>query len=454
MIAATPDAFRLMMDGSAAFADVEERGMRIDRSYLNEAIDWTTNKISEMEAELRADEIYGIWRRKHGQSADISNRNQLGGLVYGELGVKATKVSDKTGRGSTDQEAFEHVDIPFVKRWSLMDSLRRTLTTDLIGIRNELDPYGFLHAFFHLHFVRTYRSSSSDINFQNKPNRNKMLAKLVRRAFIPRGKDYELVEADYGALEFRGAACFWRDDAMVAYASDPSLDIHRDITAECYICGTEQVSKAARGTGKNSFVFPVLYGSYWKSIGGNLWDQATRQGLEVDGVPMMDHLASKGIHNREQFLEHIKKVEENFGNRFPTWRTARDQWWDQYLQNGEFPLMTGFVCRGLYTRNNVMNYPIQGPSFHLLLWSLIQLNKWLVENNFKSCVIGQIHDSIMLDMYRPERNTVLNRLKYIMTEAVKDHWDWIITPLEVEVESSPINWFEKKELAEFNGEWN
>jgi DNA polymerase-1 len=453
LIPATSAAYKLMMDGSAAFTNMEERGMRIDVGYLDSAIQWCTDKVQYADELLRSDPIYAEWRRRFGANADVSNRNQLGELVYSHLGYEVKKKSG-SGRASTDEEAFEHIDEPFVKMWVDAAKLRRTLQTDLIGLREEVDPYGFLHPFFHLHFVRTYRSSSSNINFQNKPNRDQRLAKLVRRAFIPRGPDYELVEADYGALEFRGAANFWKDPKMLAYASDPSLDIHRDMASECYLCTKAQVSKATRSVAKNSFVFPELYGSYWKNIGAGLWDQAERQGLEVDGVPMKQHLATKGITGRDAYRQHIKGVEERFGSRFSVWRDSRDEWWETYLKKGEFPLQTGFVCRGLYSYNNLMNYPIQGPSFHLLLWSLIQLDRWLVANKMKSMVIGQIHDSIMMDLHKREKNAVLNKLQAIMTVDVKRHWRWIQTPLEVEVEASGVSWFDKKEITMFNGEWN
>jgi DNA polymerase I-like protein with 3'-5' exonuclease and polymerase domains len=77
-----------------------------------------------------------------------------------------------------------------------------------------------------------------------------------------------------------------------------------------------------------------------------------------------------------------------------------------------------------------------------------------VANKMKSMVIGQIHDSIMMDLHKREKNAVLNKLQAIMTVDVKRHWRWIQTPLEVEVEASGVSWFDKKEITMFNGEWN
>src|SRR5690606_34369679 len=186
---------------------------------------------------------------------------------------------------------------------------------------------GFLHPFFNLHLVETFRSSSDTPNFQNIPTRNKVQAKLIRQAFIPRD-GHVLVEIDYGAQEFRIAAAFWKDPGMVAYASDPSLDIHRDMAAECYGLDVDQITKPCRAVGKNSFVFPTLYGSYYGSTAHDLWTKIERMGLKTkDGVDLHDHLQSIGISGlgdrsqlkdppRGSYYRFIKDVEDNFNRRF------------------------------------------------------------------------------------------------------------------------------------------
>jgi DNA polymerase-1 len=453
MIPATPEAFRLMMEGSAAFADIEERGMRIDTAYLQEAIEWTQSKISQLDDELRADDFFVLWQKQYGAAADFGKRQQLADLLYNHLGYEI-KVKTKAGTGKTDVDAFEHIDLPFLGKWTDHEKLKRLLATDLLGVQRETDHKGYLHPFFHQHLAKTYRSSSSDPNFQNKPNRDKRLAKIIRRAFIPRTPEHLIVEIDYGALEFRGAASFWRDPKMIAYASDPALDIHRDMAAECYKLRTDQVTKDVRSFAKNKFVFPELYGSWYKNIGQGLWDVINQANLKTDkGVCLYEHLKSKGVGTVERFINHIKTVEENFATRFSHWDKQKDKWWDAYTKAGEFPLLTGFVCRGVYSYNFLMNSPIQGSSFHLLLWSLIETNKWLMKYNMKSCVIGQVHDSMLLDLHESEIDDVLNKVVSIMTKEVRQHWDWVRTPLEAEVEVSPDNWFTKVPWDVKAGSW-
>jgi DNA polymerase I len=452
VIPSEPEAMQLLMEGSAAFADMESRGMRIKTDYLDAAIEYCNGQARKLEQELKNSDVWSIWRKN--PKADLGSRQQLAEVIYDELGYECKKKTKKENRG-TDEEAFEHIDHPFVGSWLSWQRFMRTSTSDLQGTKTEVDSDGFLHPHFGLNIAQTYRGNSRNPNFQNYVNRNKEHARIVRRAFIPRDENFWLIEADYGALEFRGAASFWEDPAMIAYASDSTLDIHRDTTADCYKIPRDQVTKAARGVGKNSFVFPRLYGSWYKNIAKNLWDQIGRNKLTtVDGVCLYENLRQKGIPHKAAYIDYVKSVEDNFNGRFKHWSNTHPVWWDRYLKNGAFPLKSGFVCRGLMSYNNVMNYPIQGPSFHILLWALIQMNKWLKDAKFKSCIIGQIHDSIVMDVHESEMQEVLNRLEYYMTVAIKERFPWIATPMEVEVEGSPVNWFEKKELVkDTTGMW-
>ena len=94
-----------------------------------------------------------------------------------------------------------------------------------------------------------------------------------------------------------------------------------------------------------------------------------------------------------------------------------------------------------------MNTPVQGPSFHCLLWSLIRLNDWLKKYRMKSRIICQIHDSILADVHDGELQDYVAMARQVMTGDVRKEWSWIITPLAVGVEGSKVNWFEKKALT-------
>jgi len=357
-----------------------------------------------------------------------------------------------------DATTMGAIDEPFVKTFVEMEQLKKIKNTFLSGIQKQTCD-GFIHPSFNLHTVQTYRSSSDSPNFQNFPIRDRKAGELIRRCFIPRD-GHRIVEIDYTGLEVRIAACYHKDPTMLEYIKDESKDMHRDMAAECFKCEPEQVSKELRYCGKNMFVFPQFYGDFYVNNARALWESIDAMNHEVDGVPMKEHLQQNGIHElglcepQEKprpgtFEKHLQQVEKRFWNeRFPTYGKWKKDWYRQYLKQGGFNTLTGFKIEGLLGRNDVINYPVQGSAFHCLLWSLIQLNKWLVKNKKRTKIVGQIHDSIVSDVHEDELDEFLQVAKTIMTEKIRNKFKWINVPLDVEAEITPINgsWFEKKEV--------
>ncbi len=446
MQTSSPEAFKLMMDGMQAFTEIEANGMRIDVPYLNKIIKQTGKKIKEMEQGIKDDEVYSVWRKIYGSKSDLGSRKQLGRVIFKEMGIECEKRT-KLGNPSTDEEALSKIDFPFVKKWRNFESLKRLRATNLIGVRRETVD-GFLHPFFNLHTASTYRSSSSSPNFQNIPNRDPKQAKLIRRAFIPR-KGHVLVATDYAGMEWRIASCYSQDQGMVEDSDDP----HSIWAAKCYICN-EEMPKDIRHAGKNQFVFPQLYGSFYKKCAINLWNSIStfeesdyiESNLESWGIHELGECDYKSDPKPDTFEQHIKEVEETFWRRYPSHDEWRRKWAEDYQSTGWFKVLTGFVCKGVYSRNQLFNYPIQGPAFHCLLWSLIRLLKEIKKEKMKTKVIGQIHDEINADVPIPELDDYLSMVKQIMTQDIRKAWPWIIVDLEIEAEKTTTNWYDKKEV--------
>ena len=79
---------------------------------------------------------------------------------------------------------------------------------------------------------------------------------------------------------------------------------------------------------------------------------------------------------------------------------------------------------------------------------MIQLNKQLQKEKWKSLIVGQIHDSILLDVVPKELNDLLLLINDIMVRRLRKAWPWIIVPLEVEAEVTDVDssWYEKKKV--------
>ena len=467
----TQGALKLLHDGAKALAKVEANGIRIDTGYLDKALDETEKEIKSLESKLRDDEVWNRWLQKFGQRSSLGSKDQLGQLLYdkkkkGGMGYTCV-VRTQTGRPKVTEAILSKIPLDFCKTYVELQRLYKARGTFLCGIRRETCG-GYLHTMTNLNVASTYRSTSSLINFQNFPVRNPVLGDLIRRCFIAR-PGHLIGEMDYSGIEVKVAACYNKDPNLIRYIEDPTTDMHRDTAMKLAFLEEKQVSKAMRHTAKNRFVFPEFYGSFYVDCAANLWEAMESQNILVEGTDqtVIDHLASKGIQSlgrcdeeeepiEDTFEAHVKKVEEWFWKkRFKVYTEWKERWWAQYLRRGWFKMKTGFVCSGVYKRNQVINYPVQGSAFHCLLLSLILLQAWLEEHRMRTRIVGQIHDSIVLDMHKDEVQDVLTKARYIMTKIVPRVWSWIIVPLEVEAEVAPLggSWADKQPWVRKNGKW-
>lgn len=426
--------FDLFMEGSLALVDVEDNGMFINHSYFNKQDKHLQRRMDKELELILSDKDVKAFEELEKKEFNINSNPQLSKFLYSYLKLESPKETKK-GNPSTDAEALEHLDVPFVQSLLKYRKLDKIKNTYISSFLNNMGDDGKIHPNFSLTRVKTYRSSSSDPNFQNIPKRDKEAQKIIRTGLLP-SPGRQLAEVDYSGIEVRISSCYHQDPAMLEYIYQPDTDMHRDQAIEIF--QTRDITKEQRYLAKNGFVFPQFYGSYYELCAQDIWSNMSAE--------MKKELPQK---NLEQFKKHLKKVEDKFWNeRFTVYRDWKKKVWEQYLKRGYVETVTGFRPTGRYKKNEVLNYPIQGAAFHCLLKSLISLNRWLKDNKMETNIIGQIHDSIVLDLVPSEKETILPMLRKIMCEDIREDWKWIIVPLDIEIEVSEVdgNWYNLQEV--------
>lgn len=443
--ATTADAYNLIHEGALALARAERQGIRIDLEYCERKKKHLTRKIEHFNKKLKGTKFFRRWQSVYGHKTNIYSNHQLSRLLYHIMKIEPTKVTD-TGQGSTDEDALGKIDIPELQIILKIRRLSKVRDTYLEAFIRE-NNNGYIHPTFHLHTVRTYRSSSSDPNFQNIPKRDKEAMKLCRKALLPR-PGHMLMEADFSSLEVMISACYHKDPVMLKYLKDKNADMHADMAKQIFMLEEldreDPVHNLLRSAAKNGFVFPQFYGDYylnnaislseWVGLSPKSWQK--RAGIEfTDGTHISTHLIKNGIKSYDKFIDHIESIEEDFwGNRFQVYNNWRLKWVDKYRKRGYLKMLTGFECSGNMKRNNIINYPIQGTAFHCLLFTFIELDKIMIKENWKTKLIGQIHDDVIMDVHPEELERVKTALHKIVNKKLPSEWDWIIVPLEVEID--------------------
>jgi DNA polymerase I-like protein with 3'-5' exonuclease and polymerase domains len=453
-------AYHLLHQGTLALQEAEQAGIRVDMDYLTNKITELETRIDNLDYEFRTSKFYQQWESIQDKEPNPNSTVQLSNFLYNVKGIRPPKLTPKE-KGSVDKETLASLNIPELDM--ILESRKLKKIKDyLLGFeREQVD--GWLHPSFNLHLVRTYRSSSDRPNFQNIPKRDKEAMEITRRALYPRS-GHQLLEVDYGALEVRIAACYHKDPTMIKYIKT-GYDLHTDMTKQIFILDEYDDSIPGhthlRGSVKNGFVFPQFYGDYWRNCAKYMacdWGElpSGRRWKAGDGVQVQDnttlasHLGQRGIASLTAFEEHVKEIEEDFwGRRFRHYAQWKERWWREYQKTGHIDMLTGFRCKGVMGRNDAINYPIQGSAFHCLLWSFIKVHEFLQRYQWRTRIIGQIHDAIVLDVYPPELPQLVKHIVTITTIDLPKAWDWIIVPLEVDFEVCDVDasWADKKKLV-------
>lgn len=447
---ATIAGYQLLHDGILTLADIEFNGINVDVDYVEKQRQHLSRRIDHLSKKIEEHPEMKIWKKVYPRNFNMDSTEQLSNILFKRMDIEPNVMTSGTKlKPSVSEEALEQLDLPFTKDLLQLRKLKKTKNTYLNNyLKEEIES--ILRPFFHLHTTVSFRSSCSAINFQNQPIRIPWIKRIVRRAVIPRPRRM-LGELDYSGIEVSIATCYHKDPNMIRDIVDPKRNMHRDMAVECYKLNLDQCTDDIRYCGKNMFVFPEFYGDYYINCANSLWNAIAQLNLKTNqGLDLKTHLKNVGLGNRKKFENHIKKVEEYFwGTRYRVYGKWKEQQWKRYLKDGYVELLSGFICKGLMSRNEAINYPVQGAAFHCLLWSLIRINKWLKDNNMLTLLIGQIHDSIVFDFEPSELDIVLENAIRIMTEEIRKYWSWIIVPLKVDVELSPVDgsWFLKKEVT-------
>jgi len=450
-VASLLDAYQLVHDGVVALSVVERNGMRIDVEYCKGKIDWLDWKIAQAERRLKATQLYYAWDARYGSKLKYSSAPQLRSVLYADLHVKPFKQTEG-GEESADEESLRQTGVEGIDHLLKMRKYKKVQDFLRGFLRYEID--GRIHPSYMLHTVTTYRSSSSSPNMQNVPKRDAEAMEICRRAIVP-SLGCQILEIDFSGIEVAISAVYHKDPSMIRYLKDPTSDMHADTALDLFMLqGLNTKLKdmpggpTLRQASKNGFVFPQFYGDYYITCAFNVacnWlklpqtrDWRAGDGIKFNGAPIAGHLVSRGIEALSDYEEHVRKVENNFwGRRFPVYKRWRDSWHRDYQRTGGFEMLTGFRCFGVFGRNQVTNYPVQGTAFHCLLWTLIQLvNR---TRGWRSKVIGEIHDSVLFDAHPDEVAELVALTKQVAEVELAKNWKWIIVPMRVESSVSKID---------------
>lgn len=365
-------------------------------------------------AETLTNEIYSL----AGEEFNINSHQQLGKILFEKLGLPAPKKT-KTGY-STDVDVLEklinkHEIIEKILGYRKIAKLNSTYIEGLIPYINKNTHK--IHSKFHQTITATGRISSTDPNLQNIPTREE-IGKQIRKAFLPEeGNVY--IDADYSQIELRVLAHISKDENMI-YAFNHGEDIHRQAASKVFNVPLDEVTKEQRSSAK-AVNFGIVYG-------------ISDFGL-ANQIKVSNKQAKQYINDYLEKYSGIKKFMSNITEE------AKEKGYVETLfgRKRYIPELksSNYMVRKFGDRV-AMNTPIQGTAADIMKIAMINVNKELKEKKINGKIVLQIHDELLLEVSKEDKEVAKEILKRNMENAMK-----LDVPLEVEI-SEGKNWYELK----------
>jgi DNA polymerase-1 len=241
--------------------------------------------------------------------------------------------------------------------------------------------------------------------------------KQIRKAFVPRGKDYLFLSADYSQIELRIAATFAKDETMMD-AFRHGRDIHRTTAAKVFKVTPDEVTPDMRRKAKE-VNFGILYGSSAFGLSQNLGISRTEASALIDSYFTEFPGIRKYMDDSISHARDKEYVETILGRR-------------RYLRDINSRNMT---TRG-FAERNAINAPIQGSAADIIKIAMIHIAQWLAREGLKTKMILQVHDELVFDTHKDEVELVKGKVTELMRNAIQ-----LEVPMEVDAGVGK-NWLE------------
>jgi DNA polymerase-1 len=334
-----------------------------------------------------------------GEEFNISSPKQLQVILFEKIGLasgRKTKTGFSTDARSLENLKGEHKIIDMILDYRQATKLKSTYADALPNLINS--KTGRVHTDFNQTIAATGRLSSINPNLQNIPIRTEM-GREIRRAFVPREKDYVLLSADYSQIELRLLAAICKDEALMK-AFKSGEDIHRSTAALVFMIDPKDVTPEMRRKAKE-VNFGILYG-----IGP--FGLKTRLGIPQS---------------------HAKEIIETYFKTFKKVKNYMDDSIKKAQEKGYAETLLGRrrFLRNINSNNRVVrqfeervaiNMPIQGTAADMIKLAMIKIQNELEKRKTKTKMVLQVHDELLFDAHKDEVDELRPMIKEIMETAM------------------------------------
>ncbi len=390
-------------------SDMERSGIRIDTEALSGLSVDLAEQIIQIEAE-----VY----QSAGEKFNMSSPQQLGKILFEKLNLDPKAKKTKTGQWATGEEVLSRLvdEHPIVSQILEFREMQKLKSTYIDSLPTLIGPDGRVHTSFNQAVAATGRLSSTNPNLQNIPIRTAR-GREIRKAFVARDGDYQILSADYSQVELRLMAHFSEDATMIE-AFKQGKDIHSITASRIFKVDLDQVDSDMRRKAKTAN-FGIIYGISAFGLSQRL-SIPRKEAADLIDAYFTEFSSVKKYMDR---IIHLAQEQEYVSTILGRRRYLPDI-------NSRNQTQRGFAER------NAINAPIQGSAADIIKLAMINLHDWMKKENLKSKMVLQVHDELVFDAHRSEIDLLKEKVPFFMSGAIP-----MTVPLEVGVGVGE-NWFE------------
>jgi len=391
----------------------------VDMEYEGITLDPATLEVFSRQLDSEIERLQARIYELAGCTFNLNSPKQMGEILFERLrlGEKAKKT--RTGQYATHERilaslASRHEIVRCILDYRENTKLKSTYVE---ALPRAVHPRsGRVHTTYSQTGAATGRLASYDPNLQNIPIRTE-LGQEIRKAFIPRGPEFELLSADYSQIELRIMADMSGDPGLTE-AFRSGLDIHAATAANVYGLPLAEVTPEMRRRAK-MVNFGIIYGISAFGLADRL------------GIPRAEAAA----------------LIEQYFKEYPGVQTYMSETVSFAREHGYVETRTGRrrVIRDIQSANQTtrgaaermaINTPIQGTAADMIKLAMVRIQSRLRKAGARTRLLLQVHDELVFDLAREERDTVLPMVEHEMKDALP-----LRVPVVVEL-GTGANWLD------------
>ncbi|MDT8715261.1 DNA polymerase I [Clostridium sp. 19966] len=394
---------------SRVLASMEEIGFKVNAEKLEELKSKFTSEIGKVQ-----EEIYAISE----ENFNINSPKQLGKILFEKLDLPVIKKT-KTGY-STNAEVLEELSDkhPIIEKIIYYRQLTKLYSTYIEGLKAVMDEKSRIHSNFNQTVTTTGRLSSTEPNLQNIPVKYQM-GKEIRKVFEADSAECDILSADYSQIELRVLAHAAKDENLISAFKHHS-DIHTKTASEVFKVPIEEVTQTMRSRAK-AVNFGIVYG---------ISDFSLAKDLKIpkkEAKQYMDTYFERYPLVKKYLEDTIKSAEKD---SFVKTIMNRRRYVPEVNASNK-------ITKALGDRL-AMNAPIQGSAADIIKLAMVNVYNKFKENKLKSTLILQVHDELIVNLWKDEEEIVKKIVKEEMENVIE-----FSVPLEVDINVGHT-WYDAK----------